>query len=631
MPKGNCEFKGTGGQYFPTFFIHLFLISSVTFGIYMPWAWVRLLKLRASHTLINAKPVSFTGTGGQLLGLAIVQGLLTIVTLGFYGPWAICKYCAWRAGNTLVGGKASQFIGTGGSLFIFYLIHLVLLPLITFGIYLFWGIYRLYGWKEEHMRYGGETTSFGGGFGQFLKISLSCWFLNLITLNLYTPWALCRIYRWQTDGLAVGEGPGVNHFPPLKTQPVAVLVMILVGLLPWVLLLLIARHFMLDVLSPADRPTVTGPAARLLPKAQPKQGAKPRDPKEAQPPSATAKKAEKDQEIQKDAEAVRLDAMIQKDPRNATALYNRAWIHAAKGDPEQAERDYTQAITASPADGDAFYNRGLVYIRLMQWEKAIHDFTEAIRLDPQAADAFCNRGNVHFKTGQVDLAIKDYTDGLRISPNDGVIHYNRGIVYLSSGDQAKGQEDLRRAAELGVAQEKGLLSETPKAPQETAAVDENLAENIEGPVEEEETGMWRVELTGVEIPENSAEGMISGVSFAVDEAAIQNGVLSLRQGFDVQAEREFVIPLPLQQGETPEGKTFAFSRAAGSGAPRVQMKWLDEETEAVKTETFTRDYAMRIEFGPFEAGRLSGKIYLCVPDEAKSYVAGFFSAEMKLN
>jgi tetratricopeptide (TPR) repeat protein/uncharacterized membrane protein YjgN (DUF898 family) len=625
MPKGNCQFKGTGGQYFPTFFIHLFLIGTVTFGIYIPWAWVRLLRLRASHTLLNGKAVSFTGTGGQLLGLAIVQGLLTVITLGFYGPWAICKYCAWRAGSTLVGGKASQFTGTGGSLFFFYLVHLFLLPVITFGIYLFWGIYRLYGWKEEHTIYGGETTSFGGGFGQFLKLSLICWFLNLVTFSLYTPWALCRLYRWQTDGLAVGDGPDVDHFPPVKTKPVVVIIMILVGLLPWVFLMLIVRPFMVNVVPPAGRSEVTGPPARFLPKAAPRRGAQPRPSKENQLSSPKASMEERKNEGLIDPETARLDAMLQEDPRNAKALFNRAWMHAAKGDLEQAEKDYTQAIKASPADGDAHYNRGLVYVKLMKWEEALRDFTEAIRLDPQAADAFCNRGNVHFKTGRADLAIKDYTDGLRIAPNDGLIYYNRGIVYLSSGEEAKGQEDLRRASELGVAQAKGLLGGTPKAPSETVP----LSEKTEGSGKEEEAGMWRLDLTGVEIPEDSAEGMISGMPFAVDEADMHNGVLSLRQGSDVPAEREFVVSLSLKQGETAEGKTYTVSRAAGSGVPPIQMKWLDEGTEAVKAETFSRGYALRLEFGSLEEGRLLGKIYLCVPDVAKSYVAGVFSAEMK--
>jgi uncharacterized membrane protein YjgN (DUF898 family) len=625
MPKANCEFKGTGGQYFPTYFIHLFLISTVTIGIYMPWAWARLLRLRASHTLINGKTVSFTGTGGQLLRLAIVQGLLTMITFGFYGPWAVCRYCAWRAGNTVVGGKASQFNGTGSSLFLFYLIHLFLLPAITFGIYMFCGIYRLYAWKEEHTRYGGETTSFGGGFGQFLKISLICWFLNLITFNLYIPWALCKFYRWQTGGLAVGDGPGVDHFPPVKTKPMAVLILILVGLLPWIFLMLIVRHIMVDMVSLADRSAITGPPIHLGPKTFPRQGTKPQTSKRPEPTRPKAQMTKKKEVSQEGIETASLDAIIQKDPRNAKALYNRAWIYAANGELEEAERDYTQAIKAAPADSDGYYNRGLVDVGRMQFAKALEDFTEAIRLDPRAADAFCNRGNVHFKTGRVDLAIKDYTDGLRIAPNDGSIYYNQGIAYLASGEKAKGQEDLRRAAELGISEARSVVSETFQAPGETTPP----SDETEGPGEETESGMWRMDLASVEIPEDSAEGMINGVSFAVDEADIQKGVLNLRQGSDVPAEGEFVISLPLKQGETAQGKTYTVSRAAASGAPRVQMKWLNQETQAVEAKTFTRDYAMRLEFGPLEDGRLPGKIYLCVPDVAKSYVAGVFSAELK--
>ena len=41
MAKGNCEFKGTGGQYFLPVFIHLGILTLITFGIYAPWAWVK--------------------------------------------------------------------------------------------------------------------------------------------------------------------------------------------------------------------------------------------------------------------------------------------------------------------------------------------------------------------------------------------------------------------------------------------------------------------------------------------------------------------------------------------------------------------------------------------------------------
>ncbi|MFH1481307.1 MAG: DUF898 family protein, partial [Pseudomonadota bacterium] len=78
MPKANCQFNGKGNQYVGAVIIHGLLISAVTFGIYSAWAWVRLFKLKASHTMMNGKPVSFQGTGGQLLKIIILQGLLTI-------------------------------------------------------------------------------------------------------------------------------------------------------------------------------------------------------------------------------------------------------------------------------------------------------------------------------------------------------------------------------------------------------------------------------------------------------------------------------------------------------------------------------------------------------------------------
>ena len=141
MTKGNCQLKGTGGQYFATVLIHLFILGALTCGVYTPWAWVRIFRLKASHTVINDKPVTFIGTGLQFLLIILIHGILTVITLGFYLPWALCKIFTWQAQNTLVGGKPSQFMGTGGSLFLFYLVHLFILPLLTIGIYLFWGIY----------------------------------------------------------------------------------------------------------------------------------------------------------------------------------------------------------------------------------------------------------------------------------------------------------------------------------------------------------------------------------------------------------------------------------------------------------------------------------------------------------
>lgn len=45
-----------------------------------------------------------------------------------------------------------------------------------------------------------------------------------------------------------------------------------------------------------------------------------------------------------------------------------------------------------------------------------------------------------------------------------------------------------------------------------------------------------------------------------------------------------------------------------------------------KTEMFSDKFSMRLEFGRSKAGKLPGRIYLCVADKDRSHVAGTFGA-----
>ena len=85
----------------------------------------------------------------------------------------------------------------------------------------------------------------------------------------------------------------------------------------------------------------------------------------------------------------------------------------------------------------------------------------------------------------------------------------------------------------------------------------------------------------------------------------------------------------LDKGETLEGKTFNVEYEHGYNAPHIHMKYRKEGKKVPETEMFMSKYAMRLEFGQIEGGALSGKIYLCLPDEEKSFVAGTFRAALK--
>ena len=464
MPKGNCEFNAAGGQYFGTVMFHLGLFSLLSLGIYLPWALVRLFKLKASHTSIQGKGTEFSGNGGELFWLLLVSSLLTIVTLGLYGPWAFCRIFRWKSGHTLVGSVPSRFSGTGGELFVLYLFQLILLPMLTFGFYYPVGMYRFHAWKEEHTLYGGRHTSFGAGLGAYIKICLLTWILNSLTLGLFTPWALCMLYRWQMGGVAVGDPELTDHFPPVHTSWRAVLITFLLGLLlvaSMGFLILEEIKFHMQALSKGSYQETAVLKSKII---MSKPGMPPAEvAKKTEKPTAAGKEpalkpsnpkkiqSEKPRAVNQDFEnrLRKIDLLIRDDPKNGLAYYNRACLYASKEDFDRALKDFTQAINIDSENTEAYYNRGIVYAQKKQYNMAIQDFQTVIGLTPAFEDAYCNRGNVYYALKKYNLAVQDYQKALEIDPKDGDVYFNRGLSYLALGQRDKAFADFKKAVALG--------------------------------------------------------------------------------------------------------------------------------------------------------------------------------------
>ncbi|WP_061027182.1 caspase family protein [Bradyrhizobium sp. CCH5-F6] len=140
---------------------------------------------------------------------------------------------------------------------------------------------------------------------------------------------------------------------------------------------------------------------------------------------------------------------IRRDPRDATAYYNRGNAYAASGDTDRAIADYTATIRLDPANANAYYNRGNGYSIKGDTDRAIADYTEAVRLQPTNANAYFNRGNAHGNKGDTDRAIADYTEAIRVDPTYANAYVNRGLAYEKRGDVAKARADFN--ATLGLA------------------------------------------------------------------------------------------------------------------------------------------------------------------------------------
>src|SRR6185369_15826030 len=82
--------------------------------------------------------------------------------------------------------------------------------------------------------------------------------------------------------------------------------------------------------------------------------------------------------------------ILERDPKNETALLQRAEAFAKNNDLDGAIADYTVALQVAPK-ATTFFQRGLQYTARGDHEAAVRDYTEAIRLDPTCAGAFSKR------------------------------------------------------------------------------------------------------------------------------------------------------------------------------------------------------------------------------------------------
>ncbi len=138
------------------------------------------------------------------------------------------------------------------------------------------------------------------------------------------------------------------------------------------------------------------------------------------------------------------------------------------------------------------------------------------------------------------------------------------------------------------------------------------------------TNYWTLNVNVVGTPEIPAGGKVHGKFFTGQKMVLNADGLTIRTA-SYPPEAGITVYLRPNPIESLFGKTIAFNTDT-PGAPTVFLRWKDAQGQAAQqAET---GYAMRIEFEQPAGNNISGKIYLCTPDEMKSYVVGRFNAEI---
>jgi hypothetical protein len=138
--------------------------------------------------------------------------------------------------------------------------------------------------------------------------------------------------------------------------------------------------------------------------------------------------------------------------------------------------------------------------------------------------------------------------------------------------------------------------------------------------------IWTLNLADISIPDKPAAGKAHSKNYLCQRAVLQGGALSLRQGTARSVEASFAVNFPGVEAESLSGKSFNIT-TNHLAAARAVLRWREGELQVARS--FTNGYAMKLEFGQLAGNKIPGKIYLCLPDDSKSRVAGTFEAEIR--
>jgi hypothetical protein len=143
--------------------------------------------------------------------------------------------------------------------------------------------------------------------------------------------------------------------------------------------------------------------------------------------------------------------------------------------------------------------------------------------------------------------------------------------------------------------------------------------------------VYTLDLAQAKIPDGKANGAISGTNFVVESARVDKvgaaNVLTLRQGSGPSPDRAILVYMHLKPNEGPTNQNLTVSPDARNPlVSQVTKMWKTDPKYAPRQKAFFDKYAMKLELGKQTDNGIEGKIFVALPDQEQSVVAGVFKA-----
>jgi hypothetical protein len=139
---------------------------------------------------------------------------------------------------------------------------------------------------------------------------------------------------------------------------------------------------------------------------------------------------------------------------------------------------------------------------------------------------------------------------------------------------------------------------------------------IEGVSHPNSPADWTKDLKKARLPDGPIAGTIMGADFKVDKVQMQGTILTLESGRD-----RIIIFLTFKPGKD----IYEYKADDPQAGIRPAIHLQIQSTQPPGMAVHLKGYEMRLEFGKEKDGKIPGKLYLSLPDDSNSCIAGNFS------
>ena len=137
------------------------------------------------------------------------------------------------------------------------------------------------------------------------------------------------------------------------------------------------------------------------------------------------------------------------DPRDIRLYMGLAGLEDGRGNWQQAEKLYQQALLIKPDDPSLSNNLAYLMIEHGGDKDAAMSLAQTARRglpnSPNTADTL---GWAYYYQGWYPSAVSTLQTAVNDSPNNPTIHYHLGLAYQKTGDYTDAKQELERALEL---------------------------------------------------------------------------------------------------------------------------------------------------------------------------------------